>query len=40
MRLQLQQTIDKKLETHIDEERKTWKAVLESVVDVILLLSK
>ena len=40
MRLQLHQTIDKKLQTHIDEERKTWKAVLESVVEGTLLLSK
>ena len=38
MRLQLQQTIDKNMQKHIDEERKKWKAVLESVVDVIFFL--
>ena len=40
MRLQLQQTIDKNMQKHIDEERKKWKAILESVVDVILFVSK
>ena len=40
MRLQLQQTIDKNMQKHIDEERKKWKAILESVVDVMLFLSK
>ena len=40
MRLQLQQTIDKNMQKHIDEERKKWKAILESIVDVILFLSK
>ena len=40
MRLKLQQTIDKNMQKHIDEERKKWKAILESVVDVILFLSK
>ncbi|XP_076806254.1 zinc finger MYM-type protein 1-like [Clavelina lepadiformis] len=40
MRLQLQQTIDKNMQKHMDEERKKWKAILESVVDVILFLSK
>ena len=40
MRLQLQQTIDKNMQKHIDEERKKWKAILESVVDVLLFLSK
>ena len=40
MRLQLQQTIDNSMQKHIDEERKKWKAILESVVDVILFLSK
>ena len=37
MRLQLQQTIDNSMQKHIDEERKKWKAILESVVDVIFL---
>ena len=40
MRLQLQQTIDKNMQKHIGEERKKWKAILESVVDVILFQSK
>ena len=40
MRLQLQQTIDKNMQKHIDEERKKWKAILESGVDVVLFLSK
>ena len=40
MRLQLQQTIDNNMQKHIDEERKKWKAILETVVDVILFLSK
>ena len=40
MRLQLQQTIDKNIQKHIDEERKKRKAILESLVDVILFLSK
>ena len=40
MRLQLQQTIDKNMQKQIDQERKKWKAILESVVDVILFLSK
>ena len=40
MRLQLQQTIDKNMQKQIDQERKKWKAILKSVVDVILFLSK
>ena len=40
MRLQLQQTIDNSMQKHIDKERKKWKAILESVVDVILFLSR
>ena len=40
MRLQLQQTVDKNMQKHIDKERKKWKAILESVVDVTLFLSK
>ena len=40
MRPQLQQTIDKNMQKHIDEEREKWKAILESVVDVILFVSK
>ena len=40
MRLQFQQTIDKNTQKYIDEERKKWKAILESVVDVILFLNK
>ena len=40
MRLQLQQTIDKNMQKHIDEERKKWKVILESIVDVILFLNK
>ena len=40
MRLQLQQTIDKNMQKQIDQERKKWKAILESVVGVILFLSK
>ena len=40
MRLQLQQTIDKNMQKHTDEECKKWKAILESVVDVILFVSK
>ena len=39
MKLQLQQKIDKNMKKHIDEERKKWKATLESVADVILFLS-
>ena len=38
--LQLQQTIDKNMQKQINQERKKWKAILESVVDVILFLSK
>ena len=40
IRLQLQQTINKNMQKHIDDERKKLKAILESVVDVILFLSK
>ena len=40
MRLQLQKTIDKNMEKHTNEERKKWKAILESVVDVIIFLRK
>ena len=40
MRLQLQQTIDNSMQKRIDEERNKWKGILESVVDVILFLSK
>ena len=43
MRLQLQQTIGKNMQKHIDEERKfdeKWKAILKSVVHVILFRNK